>query len=65
MEDECPCPQEPCGLIDVKRVVASCPQHPSSRSQTIRNSHERGDAACMAMATARRAEREKSEELHL
>lgn len=39
LEDECPCPQEPCGLVAVESVDPTCPQHPVERSKTIRQSH--------------------------
>jgi hypothetical protein len=39
MEDECPCPQEPCGLIDEKRVVAGCEQHDTWFCKTMRSGH--------------------------
>ena len=39
MEDACPCPQEPCGLVAFSRIDPSCTEHPPSRSKTIRNSH--------------------------
>lgn len=39
MEDECPCPQEPCGLIARDKVVETCPQHYFGRSKTMRSIH--------------------------
>lgn len=39
VEDECPCPQEPCGYVNEVKVVASCDQHPFIHAQTIRSSH--------------------------
>lgn len=39
LEDECPCPQEPCGLIDRSKVVGHCNQHPPQAVKTIRQSH--------------------------
>lgn len=39
MEDECPCPQEPCGLISRKKVVDNCPQHALGSSKTMRSIH--------------------------
>jgi hypothetical protein len=39
LENECPCPKEPCGLIQLDRVVDTCSQHHWSRSKTIRQSH--------------------------
>lgn len=37
LEDECPCPQEPCGLVAQDKVDPSCEQH--KLNQTIRQSH--------------------------
>lgn len=39
LEDECPCPQEPCGLVDAAKADPNCPQHPVSAGKTIRQSH--------------------------
>jgi hypothetical protein len=39
LEDTCPCPQEPCGLIDVARIDPTCPQHALHHGQTIRQAH--------------------------
>ncbi|GAA3717877.1 hypothetical protein [Streptomyces tremellae] len=39
IEDNCPCPQAPCGLIAEGTAVPECTQHPAARSQTIRQSH--------------------------
>lgn len=43
LEDGCPCPKEPCGLVDRAKVVAECQQHPVGRMKTIRQSHEAKD----------------------
>lgn len=40
LEDECPCPQEPCGLVALDRVVEDCPEHDLSKARTIRQSHD-------------------------
>lgn len=37
LEDECPCPQEPCGLVS--EPVEECEQHPMIRSKTMRQGH--------------------------
>lgn len=37
IEDRCPCPQEPCGLIDPANRHVDCVQHLSSR--TFRQDH--------------------------
>jgi len=39
LEDECPCPQEPCGLVDRAKVLDSCKQHPPKACKTIRQGH--------------------------
>ncbi|MFJ2298126.1 hypothetical protein [Oerskovia paurometabola] len=39
LEDTCPCPQEPCGLIDVARIDPTCPQHALAAGATIRQAH--------------------------
>ena len=39
IEDACPCPQEPCGMVAYSRISPECDQHPPSRSKTIRDSH--------------------------
>lgn len=39
LEDACPCPQEPCGLIDVSRIDPTCGQHSLAAGKTIRQSH--------------------------
>lgn len=45
MEDECPCPQEPCGLIARENAVESCPQHYFGRAKTMRSIHRAEDCA--------------------
>lgn len=37
IEDGCPCPKEPCGMIDSDKVDPDCQQH--SGMKTIRSSH--------------------------
>lgn len=39
IEDECPCPKAPCGLVVQDTVVEACDQHPWSACRTIRQSH--------------------------
>jgi hypothetical protein len=39
LEDECPCPQEPCGLIAVSKIDPECPQHAMSAAMTTRQNH--------------------------
>lgn len=37
IEDECPCPQEPCGLVSKDKIDPSCTQHVGTK--TIRQAH--------------------------
>jgi hypothetical protein len=39
IEDNCPCPQEPCGLINVADADPSCIHHGPDSSKTIRQTH--------------------------
>lgn len=39
IEDECPCPQEPCGLVDLTKADPSCMHHPIGRGKTMRQGH--------------------------
>lgn len=39
IEDACPCPQEPCGLVAQDRVVEGCTQHNVRYAKTIRQGH--------------------------
>lgn len=41
IEEECPCPVEPCGLIDSDKVDPDCPQH--SGFKTLRSMHDAKD----------------------
>ena len=41
IESECPCPREPCGLIDISKVSMDCKHH--GGEATIRSSHESED----------------------
>lgn len=43
MEDECPCPQEPCGLVATNRADPKCLHHPIARSKTMRQGHQEGN----------------------
>lgn len=40
MEDECPCPQAECGLVDSKTVDPDCTQHAMWAGKTIRQGHQ-------------------------
>jgi len=37
IEDACPCPQEPCGLVSAP--APDCPQHSLTAGKSIRQSH--------------------------
>lgn len=38
-EDDCPCPQTECGLVDVQNTNPACTQHPASAAKSIRQGH--------------------------
>ena len=46
LEDGCPCPKAPCGLVDVDRTDPACLEHPAERGKSIRQSHSA--SACPA-----------------
>ncbi|GAA4034644.1 hypothetical protein GCM10023063_18490 [Arthrobacter methylotrophus] len=39
VEDNCPCPKAPCGLVDVENVHPACDQHPFEHAKTMRQGH--------------------------
>lgn len=40
LEDECPCEQEACGLVDASRAHPDCDQHsPTQRPRSMRQGH--------------------------
>ena len=39
LEDECPCPKEPCGLVRMGSTDPACTEHPWQRNQTMRQIH--------------------------
>ena len=43
IENECICPQEPCGLIATDKVDGNCEQHGFTFAKTIRQSHSPED----------------------
>jgi hypothetical protein len=49
IEDACPCPKAPCGLIDVADTSAKCHEHPIKWGKSIRQGHEPGE--CPAIPT--------------
>jgi hypothetical protein len=38
-EDECPCPKEPCGLVDLSRTDGGCEEHGFGKAKTMRQGH--------------------------
>jgi hypothetical protein len=50
IEDACPCPKGPCGLVDSAKSVDQCEHHPMWRSKTIRQSHRAEDCPGMKEA---------------
>jgi hypothetical protein len=43
VEDNCPCPQAPCGLVDVEDVDPDCSHHPALRAKSMRQGHHAED----------------------
>lgn len=39
-DDDCPCPQEPCGLVALSRVAPDCPEHRTELARTMRQIHK-------------------------
>jgi hypothetical protein len=39
LEEVCPCPKEPCGLIEVAKADPDCPQHAWERAKSMRQGH--------------------------
>jgi hypothetical protein len=39
LEDVCPCPKEPCGLVVLARADPDCPEHPPARFKSMRQGH--------------------------
>ena len=39
LEDFCPCPQEPCGLVNTATIDPDCSQHSLGASKTMRQAH--------------------------
>jgi hypothetical protein len=40
IEEQCPCPREPCGCIDSDKVNVGCEQHPMTAAKTMRTMHD-------------------------
>jgi hypothetical protein len=47
LEDNCPCPKAPCGLVDMDQTDPACLEHPAERVKSIRQSH--AASACPAL----------------
>jgi hypothetical protein len=45
MERLCPCPLEPCGLVDSAKADPKCTQHSFSGAKTMRQIHAADDCA--------------------
>ncbi|MDP2622559.1 MAG: hypothetical protein Q8Q29_02035 [Actinomycetota bacterium] len=43
IEEECPCPVEPCGLVDMDKIDPECPEHSMEAAKTIRANHRGED----------------------
>lgn len=43
LEDNCPCPKAPCGLVVAAEVDPECMEHPWARGKSIRQSHHIDD----------------------
>lgn len=39
IEDACPCPKAPCGLVDPDKANPDCEHHPLTRSKSMRQGH--------------------------
>lgn len=52
LEDDCPCPKAPCGLVVQETVAEECDQHPIQAAKTMRQSH-RADQCPSAQPGAR------------
>lgn len=46
LEDACPCPKAPCGLVIAEEAVDECAEHPWHRLKTMRQGH--ADDRCPA-----------------
>lgn len=51
IEDTCPCPQEPCGLVDPGRADPECQHHPVGRAKSIRQGHKASECPGGGWAT--------------
>lgn len=46
LEDQCPCPKEACGLVDMNKASPECDQHTIGSCKTMRQGHHEED--CVA-----------------
>lgn len=54
LEDGCPCPKAPCGLVPADQIDPACPQHGFDSAKTIRQNHAPED--CPGPASASEAD---------
>jgi hypothetical protein len=47
LEDDCPCPKAPCGLVIMDQQDPECPQHALTEAKTIRQTHRVEDCPGM------------------
>lgn len=47
LEESCPCPKAPCGLVVYNEWSPNCGQHPPERGKTIRTSHPPEECSCL------------------
>lgn len=50
LEDECPCPKAPCGLVVMGTADPTCTEHPPERAKSMRRIHAAD--TCPAHTTA-------------
>jgi len=62
IEDDCPCPKAPCGLVDSDNISEECDQHPMWAAKTIRQGHRPED--CPGGQTETPAEHAAAAEAH-
>lgn len=48
LEDACPCPKAPCGLVDMDQTEEACLEHPAERGKSIRQSHPASECPAAA-----------------
>lgn len=40
LEDDCPCPKAPCGLVPVDRASPDCGEHGRTAARSMRQAHQ-------------------------